>query len=96
MVWQGGLLGRHRLLPHEHPSMQLFQIPHDAMASTVHLTGPKASQRAELCSAVSHISRCIDDLERLQECYQQSEHYKRTAEQAIEYRVSTHSYSNPK
>ncbi len=68
MVWQGGLLGRHRLLPHEHPGVQLFCANwklHNTMAFTAYPTDPKTSQREEPCSAVSHIFHCIDDLERV-------------------------------
>ena len=99
MVWQGGLLGRHRLLRHEHPSVQLFcaNRKHDnAMAFTAHPKDPKASQEEKPWSAVSPSFRCIDYLERLQKSHQQSEHCKCTAEQAIEYRASTNSYPNTK
>ena len=99
MVWQGGLLGRPHLLPHEHHSLQLFCANwknHNTMAFTTHPTDPKASQREEPCSVVSPRFHCTDNLECLQRCHQHSGHCKHTAEQASEYRASTNCFPHPK
>ena len=66
------------------------------MTSAAHPTDPKAFQREELCSAMFPIFHFVDDLDRLHEYHQQSEHCKRTAEQAVDYRAPTNFRPDPR